>query len=163
MGNRLLAAYTEIDETSVVPYHEQRRIYTEHTFQEDTININYLHSELMCMMERISFELRQQNKLTGCVTVKLRYSNFDTYTKQHAIPYTNADHILLKTVKDLFEKLFERRMLVRLVGVRFTDLIPGNYQIDLFEDKQEMIKLYQANDSVKVRFGGAICKEGCRE
>jgi DNA polymerase-4 len=88
------------------------------------------------MPEKITFELRQQNKLTGCVTAKLRYSNFDTYTKQHDIPYTNADHILLKTVKELFDKLFEKRMLVRLVGVRFTDLIPGNYQIDLFEDSR---------------------------
>ena len=85
--------------------------------------------------------------------MKLRYSNFDTYTKQHAIQYTYADHILLKTVKELFDKLFERSMLVRLVGVRFTDLIPGNYQIDLFENKQEMIKLYQAIDGVKNRYG----------
>src|SRR3954470_11673257 len=147
-----------IDETPVVPYHEQKSISTEHTFQQDTIETNYLHSELVRMTEKIAFELRQQHKLTGCVTVKLRYSNFDTYTKQHAIPYTNADHILLKTVKELFEKLFEKRMLVRLVGVRFTDLIPGNYQIDLFEDKQKMIKLYQAVDSVKCRFGEGLVR-----
>jgi len=147
-----------IDETQVVPYHEQKSISTEHTFQQDTIDLQYLHSELVRMTEKIAFELRQQNKLTGCVTVKLRYSNFDTYTKQHAIPYTNADHILLQTVKELFDKLFEKRMLVRLVGVRFTDLIPGNYQIDLFEDKQEMIKLYQAIDSVKCRYGESFVR-----
>jgi DNA polymerase-4 len=145
-----------IDETPVVPYHEQKSISTEHTFQQDTIDLNYLNSELVRMTEKIAFELRQQNKLTGCVTVKLRYSNFDTYTKQHAIPYTNADHILLKTVKDLFSKLYERRMLIRLIGVRFTDLIPGNYQIDLFDDKQENIKLYQAIDSIKNRFGEGL-------
>ena len=96
----------------MIPYHEQQRISTEHTFQEDTIDVNYLHSELVRMTEKIAFDLRQQNKLTGCVTLKLQYSNFDTYTKQHTIPYTNADHILLKTVKELFEK----RMLLRLVG-----------------------------------------------
>jgi DNA polymerase-4 len=142
-----------IDETPVVPYHEQKSISTEETFQQDTIDVDYLNTELVRMTEKIAFELRQQNKLTGCVTVKLRYSNFETFTKQLSIPYTNADHILLKTVKELFDKLFEKRMLVRLVGVRFTDLIPGNYQIDLFEDKQEMIKLYQAIDGVKCRFG----------
>jgi DNA polymerase-4 len=152
-GTELWRRAQGIDETPVVPYHEHMSISTEHTFQEDTININYLHSELVRMTEKIAFDLRQQNKLTGCVTVKLRYSNFDTYTKQHAIPYTNADHVLLKTVMELFDKLFEKRMLVRLVGVRFTDLIPGNYQIDLFEDKQEMIKLNQAIDGVKCRFG----------
>ena len=60
---------------------------------------------------------------------------------------------MIKTVKDLFNKLYERRMLIRLIGVRFTDLIPGNHQIDLFDDKQEKIKLYQAMDSIKNRFG----------
>jgi DNA polymerase-4 len=105
------------------------------------------------MTESIAFQLRQQDKLTGCVTVKIRYSDFDTVTKQCCIPYTAADHILLQTAKDLFHKLYERRLLVRLLGVRFSQLVPGRYQINLFEDTQEMIRLYQAIDSVKRQFG----------
>jgi DNA polymerase-4 len=142
-----------IDETPVVPYHEQKSISTESTFQTDTIDTHFLHSQLVRMTEEIAFQLRQQNKLTGCVTVKVRYSNFETFTKQITIPYTNADHMLLQTAKELFNKLYERRLLIRLLGIRFTHLIPGNYQISLFEDTQEMIKLYQAIDSVKKRFG----------
>jgi DNA polymerase IV len=105
------------------------------------------------MTEKIAFELRQQNKLTGCVTVKLRYSTFDTFTKQRSVPYTNADHVLLQTARDLFQQLYDRRLLVRLVGIRFTHLVPGNYQINLFEDTQEDIRLYQAIDSIKKQFG----------
>lgn len=142
-----------IDETPVVPYHEQKSISTETTFQSDTIDTGFLHSQLVRMTEEIAFQLRQQNKLTGCVTVKVRYSNFETFTKQLTIPYTNADHVLLKTAKELFNRLYERRLLVRLLGIRFTHLIPGNYQISLFDDTQEMINLYQAIDSVKKRFG----------
>lgn len=142
-----------IDETPVIPYHEQKSISTETTFQSDTIDMEFLHSQLVRMTEEIAFQLRQQNKLTGCVTVKMRYSNFETFTKQITIPYTNADHVLLKTAKELFNKLYERRLLVRLLGIRFTHLIPGNYQISLFDDTQEMINLYQAIDSVKKRFG----------
>ncbi|MBO9201273.1 MULTISPECIES: DNA polymerase IV [Niastella] len=142
-----------IDETPVLPYHEQKSISTESTFQTDTIDTNFLHSQLVRMTEEIAFQLRQQNKLTGCVTVKVRYSNFETFTKQITISYTNADHVLLQTAKELFNKLYERRLLIRLLGIRFTHLIPGNYQISLFEDTQEMIKLYQAIDSVKKRFG----------
>ncbi|MCW5918114.1 MAG: DNA polymerase IV, partial [Ferruginibacter sp.] len=142
-----------IDETPVVPYHEQKSISTENTFQQDTIDTTLLNNELVRMTEKVAFELRSQNKLTGCITVKLRYANFETFTKQQAIPYSNADHIILKTVKDLFSRLYDRRMLVRLIGVRFTNLIPGNYQIDLFDDTQEMISLYQAIDSIKNRFG----------
>jgi DNA polymerase-4 len=142
-----------IDETPVLPYHEQKSISTESTFQTDTIDTHFLHSQLVRMTEEIAFQLRQQNKLTGCLTVKVRYSNFETFTKQITIPYTNADHVLLQTAKELFNKLYERRLLIRLLGIRFTHLIPGNYQISLFEDTQEMIKLYQAIDSVKKRFG----------
>jgi DNA polymerase IV len=142
-----------IDETPVVPYHEQKSISTENTFSQDTIDINFLHRELVRMTEKIAFELRQQNKLTGCVTVKLRYSNFETFTKQITVPYTNADHVLLKTAREIFDRLFEKRLLIRLIGVRFTHLIPGNYQINLFEDTSQMISLYQAIDSVKGQFG----------
>ena len=142
-----------IDESPVIPFHEQKSISTETTFQTDTIDTNFLSSQLVRMTEEIAFQLRQQNKLTGCVTVKVRYSNFETFTKQITIPYSNADHVLLQTAKELFNKLYERRLLVRLLGIRFTNLVPGNYQISLFDDTQEMISLYQAIDSVKKRFG----------
>jgi len=145
-----------IDDTPVIPYHEQKSISTESTFQADTIDLRFLHAELARMTEKISFELRNQDRLAGCITVKLRYSNFETVTRQSTIFYTNADHSLLKVARELFEKLYEKRMLVRLLGVRLTHLIPGHYQINLFEDTQEMISLYQAIDSVKKRYGEAL-------
>ena len=142
-----------IDETPVIPYHEQKSIGTENTFQRDTIDLQYLYSELTRMTEKIGFELRQQNKLTGCITVKLRYSNFETVTRQATVPYTASDQVLLQKSRELFNRLFDRRLLIRLLGVRFTHLVPGNYQIHLFEDTHEMIRLYQAIDSIKNSFG----------
>ena len=87
------------------------------------------------------------------MTVKLRYSNFDTVVKQKSVDYTNADHLLLHTAQELFDKLYDRRMLIRLLGIRFTRLVPGNYQIKLYEDTQETIRLYQSIDSIKRRYG----------
>ena len=142
-----------IDESPVVPFHEQKSLSTENTFEQDTIDMRFLHAELIRMTERLAFDLRKQNKLTGCVTVKLRYSNFDTHNKQLTIPYTNSDHVLMNVANQLFKRLYERRMLIRLVGIKFTNLIPGNHQIRLFEDTQENISLYQAVDSIKKRFG----------
>lgn len=147
-----------IDETPVVPYREQKSISTEQTFPTDTIDIHFLRAQLIRMTESIAFELRKQNRLTGCVTVKLRYANFDTVTRQASIPYAAGDHILLRTAQQLFDQLYDRRMLVRLLGIRFSHLIPGNYQISLFDDTQEMIRLYQAIDSVKLRFGESLLK-----
>ena len=145
-----------LDESPVIPYREQKSISTERTFETDTINLGFLHAELIRMTESIGFELRNQDKLTGCLTVKLRYANFDTVVRQKTIDYTNADHILLATAQDLFNKLYDRRMLIRLLGIRFTRLIPGNYQIKLYEDTQEMISLYQSIDSIKKRYGETL-------
>jgi len=142
-----------LDDSPVIPYREQRSISTERTFQTDTIDLKFLHAELVRMTEAIGFELRSQNKLTGCVTVKLRYSNFDTVVKQKTIDYSNADLLLLQTAQEIFEKLYDRRMLIRLLGIRFTRLVPGNYQIKLYEDTQENIRLYQSIDHIKKRFG----------
>jgi len=149
-----------IDETPIVPYHEQKSIGTENTFETDTINVQFLHKELVRMTEKIAFELRSNNKLTGCVTVKIRYSDFQTLTMQSTIDYTANDHILLRKVKEIFNKLYDRRLLVRLVGVRFTNLVAGSYQINIFEDSQEMIGLYQAIDSVKKQFGEKLLFRG---
>lgn len=152
-GTELWKRANGIDETPVIPYHEQKSIGTENTFQKDTIDPAFLLSELTRMTEKTAFELRQQNKLTGCITIKIRYSNFETLTKQSMIAYTSCDHLLLEKARELFLKLYDRRLLVRLLGIRFTHLVPGNYQISLFDDSQEMIRLYQAIDSIRNSFG----------
>lgn len=152
-GSELHRRANGIDESPVVPYREQKSISTEQTFETDTIDITFLHRQLVRMTEKIAFELRSQNRLTGCISVKIRYSDFQTEQKQISINYTAADHELLQKAKDLFNTLYSRRQLIRLIGIRFTDLIPGTYQINLFNDTQEMIKLYQAIDSIKKQYG----------
>jgi DNA polymerase-4 len=138
-----------IDNSPIVSYREQKSISTECTFDSDTIDVKKLKSILIAMVEKVAFQLREQKKLTSCVTVKIRYSNFDTETKQIHIPYTSSDHLLLKTVLELFERLYNRRMLIRLVGVRLSGLVNGNYQISVFDDTEESINLYEAIDRIK--------------
>ncbi|MBC7487070.1 MAG: DNA polymerase IV, partial [Cytophagaceae bacterium] len=104
----------------------------------------------------LCFSLRKENFLTGCITVKLRYSNFDTQTKQCSFLYTSSDEFLMDKVTDLFEKLYNKRMLVRLIGVRLTDLVRGNYQISLFDDPKRSINLYQAMDKIRAKHGEHI-------
>lgn len=142
-----------IDESPVVPFMEQKSISTECTFDQDTIDVKRLKSILITMVEKIAFQMREQRKLASCVTVKIRYSNFDTETKQVQIPYTASDHVLLRIVTELFNKLYNRRMLIRLVGVRLSGLVHGSHQISLFDDTAEAINLYQAIDHIKHRHG----------
>jgi len=142
-----------IDETPVVPYSERKSISTENTFLQDTIDIQNIQSILSGMVEKLCYQLRQEKWLTSTVTVKIRYANFDTETKQCKIPYTSADHTLLRYVLELFKKVYTRRMRIRLIGVRFTGLVHGCHQMDLFEDTEELISLYQTLDKIKNRFG----------
>lgn len=142
-----------IDNTPVVPYSERKSISTEQTFSNDTIDVAFLRSMLVSMTEKLAFQLREEQKLTACVTVKVRYADFNTYTLQARMPYSCADHTLINRAKELFEKLYEKRMLVRLIGVKFSHLVHGGHQISLFEDTEEMINLYQAMDRMRRRFG----------
>ena len=145
-----------IDTTPVVPYSEKKSISTERTFDKDTTDTHRLQSILLGMTEELAFQLRTDKRLTACVTVKIRYSDFNTHTLQSRISYTSADHILLEKVKELFKRLYNKRLLVRLIGIRFSALVGGGYQINLFDDTEEMIRLYQAMDSVRNRFGKQV-------
>jgi DNA polymerase-4 len=142
-----------VDSSPVKPYDEQKSISTERTFQKDTIDIIYLRELVVTMVEKLAYELRHKEKLTSCVTVKIRYSNFDTHTLQKHIPYTSFDHILIETAKDLFDRLYQRRMLIRLIGVRFSHLVSGVQQLNMFEDTPEMVRLYLTLDNLRNRFG----------
>lgn len=142
-----------IDNTPVEPYTERKSISTECTFDQDSIDVKKMKVMLMTMAEKLCHKLREEQKLTSVVTVKIRYANFDTETKQRRIPYTSADHVIIKEVMDLFDKLYTRRMLLRLIGVRLSGLVHGSYQINLFEDTEESIHLYQALDRIKTKHG----------
>ena len=151
-----------VDQQPVVPYVEKKAISAERTFSQDTIDIKYIKSLLIKLTEGLAFELRKSKKLTSVITVKIRYTNFDTYTRQKRIAYTASNLRLVRIVHELFDQLYERRMLIRLVGVKCAGLVSGHPQIDLFDDPPEMIKLYQAMDSVHKRFGkGLIQKAAC--
>ena len=126
---------------------------SERTFEQDTTNVDEMERILLRMTEALAFDLRRKEKMTSCVTVKIRYSNFDTHTLQKRIPYTSFDHVLKKEVKGLFKQLYNRRMLIRLIGVRLSHLITGSYQMNLFEDSSEMIRLYQSLDTIRKRYG----------
>lgn len=147
-----------IDHSPVEPYWEQKSISTERTFEQDTTDVKMLNRKLISMVEKIAFELRKQEKLTACVTLKIRYANFDTHTLQKRIHYTSFDHVLIGMVQELFKKLYTRRMLVRLIGVRFSELVHGTQQLNLFEDTPEQIGLYLAMDRMRRRYGSDAVK-----
>ena len=152
-GLEILRRANGIDFSPVQPYWEQKSMSTERTFEQDTMDVEMLNRLLVKMVEELCFDLRKSQKLTACVTVKIRYANFDTHTQQKRIPYTSFDHTILEVVKDLFKKLYQRRMMIRLIGVRLSNLVHGTQQLNMFEDTPEMVNLYLALDRIRKRYG----------
>jgi DNA polymerase-4 len=155
-GKELWRKANGIDFRPVIPYRAAKSMSKEKTFQRDTIDLDLLRGVLTKLTGLLAFELRQAAKLTSVITVKIRYADFNTYTRQCRIPYTAGDRQLITTVLRLFEALYTRRQLIRLVGVRFSGLVAGNVQVNLFEDTGRELDLLIAMDRVRKRFGTKV-------
>lgn len=142
-----------LDDSPVVPFSEQKSMSKERTFESDTIDMGMLRKTIFSMVDELAFDLRREQRLTGCLTVKIRYSNFETVTQQTRLSYTCSEKQLAETAMHIFQKLYSRRMLIRLIGVKFSELVTGTYQINLFDDNTEAINLASAMDKIRLRFG----------
>jgi DNA polymerase-4 len=152
-GISLLQKAKGIDDSPVVPYFEQKSIGTQCTFHADSIDIDMIHNLLTAQVMDVAYQLREKKKLTACITITLRYANFETVTKQAAISYTSLDTVLIRKAKELFQQLYTKRMMIRLIGVRLSNLVGGFEQIDLYSQSQEQYSLVQAMDKIRRRFG----------
>ncbi|PTB96284.1 DNA polymerase IV [Marivirga lumbricoides] len=152
-GSLLWQRANGIDHSPITPYSEQKSISTESTFHHDTMDVKQMKIILTAMVEKLAYKLRSQNRLTCNISIKIRYSNFDTENKQKKIPYTANDETLIRYAKELFQQLYTRRMMIRMIGVRLSGLVHGNYQINLFDDTQEHIQLFQAMDTIRNKHG----------
>jgi len=141
-----------IDPSPVVPYSAEKSINKDFTFEQDTQDMQFLKATLLRLVEQVGFKLRKLNQMCGCVSVKIRYTNSDTETMQKRIPYCSNDEVLMEVAFALFKKLYHRRMLIRLMGIKFSHLVQGSHQIDLFNDNTKKIQLYQAMDLLKNRY-----------
>lgn len=147
------------DDAPVSPFHEQKSISTERTFFADISDVQQLRDRLTDLTTRLAYDLRQDKKLAACVAVKIRYPDFSTFTQQRKVPLTATDSIFLKTVQDIFGQLYDHRRPLRLLGVRFSDLVSGNEQANLFDNNARESDLLRELDHIRKRFGdGAVVR-----
>jgi DNA polymerase-4 len=140
-------------------YHEAKSISSENTLEENSADVEFLLSELVRLTEKVAFELRQDEKLTGCIAVKIRYPDFETTSRQTTIDYTLRDDELIPVAIDLFHKLYRKGKPVRLIGVRLSELTNHAVQASLFDDAEKKNKLYKAIDAVKNKYGKTALKK----
>lgn len=158
-GHSLWNKAQGIDEGEIEPHSERKSISTEHTFNSNIADKNSIETILVSMTEELASKLRKENKLASCLAIKVRYANFETHTQQEKIALTAAEHILIPGIKNLLKKAWNQHRAIRLIGVRLSNLCSGSYQINLFEDNEERIKLYQAMDKINFKFGEkTVCR-----
>lgn len=148
-----------ISNSIVNNYHEAKSISCENTFGENISNKDELIVQLVKMVERVGYELRQDKKLAGCIGIKIRYPDFETKQKQTTIDFTLSDDILIKEATQLFNSLWQKNMPVRLLGVKLSNLSSQTFQSNLFDDVTTKSKLYNAVDDVKNRFGKTVLQK----
>ena len=153
LGTTLWERANGIDHSPIVPYHDPKSASKEITFEKDTTDVDFLRRVLMKLVEELCYDLRKSGFCACCITVKIRYSNFDTFTKQLNIQMSASDLVMIKHVIELFNRLYERRILIRLVGVRFNKLVRGTEQLNLFDGGSKMAPLYLAMDRIRDRYG----------
>ena len=153
LGTTLWERANGIDHSPIVPYHDPKSASKEITFEKDTTDVDFLRRVLVKLVEELCYDLRKSGFCACCITVKIRYSNFDTFTKQLNIQMSASDLVMIKHVIELFNRLYERRILIRLVGVRFNKLVRGTEQLNLFDGGSKMAPLYLAMDRIRDRYG----------
>jgi DNA polymerase-4 len=159
MGTYIYNKANGIDDSEIVPHSDRKSISTEHTFESDVADRRTLETILVSMTEELAGKLRRENKVSSCLAIKIRYANFDTHTQQQKIALTAAEHILIPGIKILLTKAWNQHRPIRLIGVKLSNLCTGSYQINLFEDNEERIRLYQAMDNINFRFGDkTVCR-----
>ncbi len=148
-----------IDEAIVIPHSSRKSISTEHTFNSNIADRSKIETILVSMTEELASKLRRENMVASCLAIKVRYANFETHTQQEKISLTAAEHILIPGIKNLLKKAWNQHRPIRLIGVRLSNLCSGSYQINLFEDNEERIRLYQAMDKINFKFGDkTVCR-----
>jgi DNA polymerase-4 len=162
-ANGLLLRANGIDHSSVEPFSERKSISTETTFSADTTNTVVLENTVLKMVEELCFAIRTQEFLTGCLTIKLKYANFEKETKQASFSYTSSDAELMLNAKAILKSLYKNQKKVRLIGVKFSNLIHGTYQVSLFENPKKTKNLYEAMDKIRTKFGEDAVKRALGE
>ena len=135
---------------------EPRSISHSHTFENDTRERAALDAMLSRLCQKAAKRLRESGLDARTVTVTIRYAGFETITRAKTLPEpAHVDPVFLEAVRQLFDRNWDRRRAVRLVGVELGDLSHGGAQLNLLEGarREKLDKLARATDKLRERFG----------
>ena len=135
---------------------QAKSISHEHTFGEDTRDLEKIESTLAHLSELVGRRLREQNFAARTIQLKLRYSDFHTITRAHSLAQpTQMDVEIFETTRSLFHDNFERGRAVRLLGVHTSNFQEGPQQMELLDDdrRKKWKQALSASDRLRDKYG----------
>jgi len=164
-GGEVLAARARgIDPTPVsAAAGDPKSISRETTFETNLIDRGAMLAMLYYLLERACRQLRRQGLLARTVTVKIRYADFRTEGRSRSLPtFSGHDDDFWPVAAVLFEKVYARRVGVRLVGVALSHFAPSGRQLDLFGEAayRRRARFYRSVDRIRDQFGFSVLATG---
>lgn len=126
-------------------------ISNERTFREDVRDPDCIAGMLCGLCERVCYRARKRGVRARTVTLKLRYSDFQTLQRSRTLTPTSSELELFPVVYELYRRTRTRRRAIRLLGVALSNLGPYDEQLRLFDDDDEA--LHRAVDGLRERYG----------
>jgi DNA polymerase-4 len=152
-----------IDNSQVTPPEEAKSISRETTFNEDTHDNVFLSATLRYQAEKVGADLRKSGKQAKCVSIKVRYADFTTITRQRTLlQATDMDQIIFQTGNELLQKTVEdNRLAIRLIGIGVSSLSEPGMQLSLINSSEHRLeKLNRAVDRIRSKYGFAAIQTG---
>lgn len=144
-----------MDERPVSDIHEIKSISNEITFSIDKVDVNELRKAILHLSQKVAFRLRYNSMMGTTIRIKVRWSDFQTHTRQISLREpTSQESLIYSKAADLFNSIWDSRQPVRLIGVGVSQLCRFSYQLPLFANESEKEnKLLQTIDLLNSRFG----------
>jgi len=140
---------------------EQKSMSKETTFETDVIDKGLMERTLFELTGKVSQTLRNHNFMASTISIKLRYSDFQTIDRARTIQPTDDDKIIYETALDLFRKAYARRVSVRLIGIhlsKFSQFAEQGYLFETSDEKRK--KMLDAINLVRAKYGFGSVKLG---
>jgi DNA polymerase-4 len=140
---------------------DAKSISREETFAKDVGNRKELEKIIFELTEDVCRQLREHGWKTSTVTLKLRYSDFNTITRAESIEPTNDDTVVAHTARTLLHSAYTRKLPIRLIGVRLTNFDEKEQiELPLFPSEKKKQDILKVVDKIRNKFGDKIIHLG---